>query len=245
MKQLSRSERQSFLEFAPDYFRCGGAAETHATCWTRAHQRAEQPRSLHMQQQQLAPLHICRRALATRQLHAAARSPLLSNFLQLRGHHAAPRAGHVPGQDPGGVPGARGPGGKFQLLGQPRTEGTAVPATHGRTFRSWGCTRCGREGLAAQASSGLCCARQPPWCTCATPGWRSAPAGAQLSSWPQEGAPRPLSLSYCSIQVSVQYTGGRGGPAGPAWGGKDGTMDLLVTENVFYGREAQARCTEA
>ncbi|PRW32495.1 FAB FYVE-domain PI-3,4-kinase [Chlorella sorokiniana] len=40
-------------------------------------------------------------------------------------------------------------------------------------------------------------------------------------------------------QVSVQYSGGRGAPSGPSWGGKEGTMDLLITENVFYGREAQ------
>jgi len=37
----------------------------------------------------------------------------------------------------------------------------------------------------------------------------------------------------------VQYSGGRGAPSGPTWGGKEGVMDLLVTENVFYGREAQ------
>ncbi|KAL4855645.1 putative 1-phosphatidylinositol-3-phosphate 5-kinase [Chlorella vulgaris] len=39
-------------------------------------------------------------------------------------------------------------------------------------------------------------------------------------------------------QVSVQYTGGRGAPTAPPFGGKEGTMDLLITENVFYGREA-------
>jgi hypothetical protein len=42
-------------------------------------------------------------------------------------------------------------------------------------------------------------------------------------------------------QVSVQYTGGRGAPAAPPFGGKEGVMDLLVTENVFYGRDAQVR----
>lgn len=40
-------------------------------------------------------------------------------------------------------------------------------------------------------------------------------------------------------QVSVQYTGGKGAPSVPPFGGKEGVMDLLVTENVFYGRDAQ------
>lgn len=40
-------------------------------------------------------------------------------------------------------------------------------------------------------------------------------------------------------QVSVQYTGGRGAPGAPPFGGKEGVMDLLVTENVFYGRDSQ------
>lgn len=50
--------------------------------------------------------------------------------------------------------------------------------------------------------------------------------------------PQPSSLARPQ-QVSVQYSGGRGAPSGPAWGGKEGVMDLLITENVFYGREAQ------
>lgn len=48
-------------------------------------------------------------------------------------------------------------------------------------------------------------------------------------------APTPL-------QVSLQYTGGgRGGAGAPAWcqAGREGCLDLVVTENVFYGREAQ------
>jgi hypothetical protein len=46
-------------------------------------------------------------------------------------------------------------------------------------------------------------------------------------------------LPACPLQVSVQYTGGRGAPAAPPFGGKEGVMDLLVTENVFYGRDSQ------
>lgn len=49
----------------------------------------------------------------------------------------------------------------------------------------------------------------------------------------------PSLISLLPLQVSVQYSGGRGAPSGPAWGGKEGVMDLLVTENVFYDREAQ------
>ena len=37
----------------------------------------------------------------------------------------------------------------------------------------------------------------------------------------------------------MQYTGGQGAPAAPPFGGKEGVMDLLVTENVFYGRDSQ------
>lgn len=51
----------------------------------------------------------------------------------------------------------------------------------------------------------------------------------------------PLPPSLPPLQVSVQYTGGRGAPAAPPFGGKEGVMDLLVTENVFYGRDAQVR----
>ena len=45
-------------------------------------------------------------------------------------------------------------------------------------------------------------------------------------------------------QVSVQYTGGRGAPTAPPFGGKEGVMDLLVTENVFYGRDSQVGGSE-
>lgn len=37
----------------------------------------------------------------------------------------------------------------------------------------------------------------------------------------------------------MQYGGGRGAPGPPAWAGKEGVLDLLVTENIFYGRDAQ------
>lgn len=50
---------------------------------------------------------------------------------------------------------------------------------------------------------------------------------------------KPCPSPPTAPQVSVQYNGGRGAPSGPAWGGKEGVMDLLITENVFYGREAQ------
>ena len=62
--------------------------------------------------------------------------------------------------------------------------------------------------------------------------------------------PHPAAASLCPplpLQVSVQYTGGRGAPAVPPFGGKEGVMDLLVTENVFYGRDTQVRkesCSE-
>lgn len=42
----------------------------------------------------------------------------------------------------------------------------------------------------------------------------------------------------------MQYTGGRGAPAAPPFGGKEGVMDLLITENVFYGRDAQVGGSE-
>ena len=46
----------------------------------------------------------------------------------------------------------------------------------------------------------------------------------------------PLPPPPVPPQVSVQYTGGRGAPASAPFG-KDCVMDVLVTENLFYGRQ--------
>jgi hypothetical protein len=91
------------------------------------------------------------------QAAVAQRAPVLprvwARLLPLRGHHAAPRPGHVPGQDTGGVPGVgavhrrtRRPGGAPVW----RQGGSDGPAGHRkRVLRAGRAGACGRPGAAA------------------------------------------------------------------------------------------------
>lgn len=166
-----------------------------------------------------------------------------ARLLPLRGHHAAPRAGDVPGQDPGRLSGRAPPMvlpcclplmllvrctasvmWRLPAVVQGRILGTAYSLQR-------------RPLLGPCAYDAACAAPLPrrvqkvalllPWCLCLADAFPTAVATPALP-------PRPH-----VPQVSVQYTGGRGAPSAPPFGGKEGVMDLLITENVFYGRDAQ------